>query len=109
MYFAVPMNFPTLSTGTYEFARDGCFKIRVSIRRLFMKKRDLTIFVVALLLGFLWPLSVFAQSWYNAAWLYRDAVTISNAGSSALTSYQVQITLNSSFNFAQAKSDGSDL
>src|SRR5271157_507514 len=108
MYFAVPMNFPTLSTGTYEFARDGCFKIRVSRGRPLMKKRSILLFV-ALLLGFLWPLSVFAQSWYNAAWLYRDAVTISNAGSSALTSYQVQITLNSSFNFAQAKSDGSDL
>jgi hypothetical protein len=47
--------------------------------------------------------------WFDPAWQYRRTVTISNPGLSTLTNYQVQITLNSSFDFANAKSDGSDI
>jgi hypothetical protein len=50
-----------------------------------------------------------SQSWFDPAWNYRRVVTISNSGLSALTDYQVQITLSSSFDFANAKSDGSDI
>jgi hypothetical protein len=50
-----------------------------------------------------------AQGWYNTSWTNRRVVTISNPGSTALTDYQVQIVLNSSFDFTRAKSDGSDL
>jgi hypothetical protein len=49
------------------------------------------------------------QSWLDPGWNYRRAVTISNPGQSALTDYQVQIRLDSSFDFANAKSDGSDI
>lgn len=52
---------------------------------------------------------VTAQSWYSSDWLYRRAVTVSNTTGSALTDHQVQITLNSSFNFTSAKGDGSDI
>jgi hypothetical protein len=50
-----------------------------------------------------------AQSWYDISWPYRCAVTITNSGSTSLTDYQVKITLNNSFDFSNAKSDGSDL
>ena len=47
--------------------------------------------------------------WFNPAWNYRTAVTISNPAGSSLSNFQVQVALNGSFNFAQAKSDGSDV
>ena len=48
------------------------------------------------------------QSWYDTAWLYRRPVTLTNSGT-ALTNYQVKITLDSSFDFSKAESDGSDI
>ncbi len=49
-----------------------------------------------------------AAAWFDSGWAYRQPVTITNTGS-ALTDYQVAITLDSGFNFANANSDGSDL
>ena len=49
-----------------------------------------------------------STSWFDAAWSYRRPVAISNSGS-AVADYQVLITLNSSFAFAHANSDGSDI
>ena len=37
-----------------------------------------------------------AQGWYDQNWQYRRPVTIANPGGTALTNYQVMITLNSS-------------
>jgi hypothetical protein len=50
-------------------------------------------------------------SWYDSSWLYRKSITIDNtSGTSILTNYQVQITLNSSnFDFSKTLSDGSDI
>src|SRR5690349_11728368 len=50
-----------------------------------------------------------ATGWLDPAWSYRNPVTVSNPNSSLLSNFQVRILLDSSFNFANAKSDGSDL
>ncbi len=47
--------------------------------------------------------------WDNANWSFRRAVTVPNPGTSVLTDFQVKITLNSTFDFAKALSDGSDI
>jgi len=46
--------------------------------------------LIALLLG--WNLNAKAQC--NCAWLYKVPVTVNNLGSTALTNYQVSVTLN---------------
>ncbi len=48
-------------------------------------------------------------SWYHGNWRYRIPVTIANPSGSTLTDYQVQVTLNGTFNFAHALANGSDL
>ncbi len=50
-----------------------------------------------------------AQSWYNTAWAYRSAVTITNSSGGTLTNFQVHVTLDASFNFSKALSTGADL
>ncbi len=49
-----------------------------------------------------------AASWFDPAWTYRRPVVISNTGL-ARTDYQVLVTLDSTFAFAHAASDGSDI
>ena len=46
--------------------------------------------------------------WFDPAWGYRRAVTVSNPGQ-ALSGYQVRISLDASFDFSRAQSDGADL
>ncbi|MCX6013575.1 MAG: DUF2341 domain-containing protein [Chloroflexi bacterium] len=50
-------------------------------------------------------------SWYNSSWLYRKPITVDNtSGTSTLTNYQVQVTLNSSnFDFSKARTNGEDI
>src|SRR5262249_44743029 len=47
--------------------------------------------------------------WLDPAWLYRRAVTVGNLTVTALTNYQVQLTLDTTFDFTHAQSDGRDL
>jgi uncharacterized repeat protein (TIGR01451 family) len=47
-------------------------------------------------------------AWYDPAWSIRRPVTLTNPGS-ALTDYQVLVTLGSSFDFAHAQANGADL
>jgi hypothetical protein len=56
-------------------------------------------------------LTVRAQSedWFDPAWQYRSPINITNSGATALKGFQVHVTLNSSFDFTKAKSDGSDM
>lgn len=50
------------------------------------------------------------MAWYDAAWSYRRALTVTNSNASALTQFQVQVTLTSSnFDFTVPLTDGSDL
>jgi len=49
------------------------------------------------------------QDWYNTNWQYRRPISVSNTSGNNLTDYQVLISLNSSFDFNNAKSDGSDI
>ena len=54
------------------------------------------------------PLTSLNAQWQG--WNWRRPVTINNTSGSALTDFQVKISLNSTnFSFANAKSDGSDL
>ncbi len=46
--------------------------------------------------------------WFDPAWAQRTAVTVTNPGP-AVSDYQVRVTLDSGFNFAAARPDGSDL
>ncbi len=56
-----------------------------------MKKWLLYLFAAAIIAS--WgSANAYAQAWFNPGWNYRSDVTISNGGS-ALTDYQVQITL----------------
>ena len=56
-------------------------------------------------------LGVTAQtvSWLNSSWQYRSAVTIANAGGTALTGYQLNVVLGSGFDFTKAQSNGGDI
>jgi hypothetical protein len=47
--------------------------------------------------------------WLDPAWSHRIPVTVSNPGGSQLNYFQVHLSLDSSFDFANAKVDGSDL
>ena len=66
--------------------------------------------ILVALLGML-PISAKAQSagWLNASWLYRNPVTITNTAGSALTNFQVNFTLGSTFSFSNANTNGSDI
>lgn len=72
-------------------------------------KKILTLQLV-MLMGLLIPQLATAQDWYNTDWPYRRPVTVPNLNGSALSNYQIMITLNSgSFNFANSTFDGSDI
>lgn len=53
--------------------------------------------------------SLCQAAWLDNNWSYRNPVSISNSTGIELTNYQVQITLDSSFSFSKARSDGSDI
>jgi len=69
----------------------------------------MALFVITLAAFTLTTSTLSAQSWYDANWSFRRAITITNPGSSILTDYQIKTTLNSSFNYSAANSDGSDI
>jgi len=74
--------------------------------------RKLAAFIVALIaLCVIVPSAAHAQTaaWLNGNWAFRNPITITNTAGTAVTNFQVNITLTSSFPFASAKSDGSDL
>src|SRR5262249_23645791 len=48
-------------------------------------------------------------AWLNAAWLYRNPVTISNPSATDLSAFQVNVTLASTFDFTKPRSDGGDV
>ncbi len=50
-----------------------------------------------------------AQTWMNSAWRYRSEVSISNPNGNPLANFQVKVTLDASFDFAHAQSNGADL
>ena len=54
-------------------------------------------------------INVYAQAWLDIDWTYRREITITNPSSTELTDFPVQITLDASFTFANANSDGSDI
>ncbi len=47
--------------------------------------------------------------WYNDTWQHRREVTVTNTAGFSLTEYQVMVTLDNSFDFDNAKEDGSDI
>jgi predicted GH43/DUF377 family glycosyl hydrolase len=49
------------------------------------------------------------ENWYDPGWPYRRAIEITNPCGEGTTDYQVQITLDSTFDFGHALLDGSDL
>jgi len=87
------------------------------------KRRFLTSFVIVILAAGLSlaallivtlmgsaPPGVKAQAWYDSNWGYRRPVTITNPCGVELTDFQVRLDLDSSsFDFSNARSDGSDL
>jgi len=50
-----------------------------------------------------------AQGWYNPDWQYRNSVIITNPVGTTLTDFQVQISLDNSFDFTKAENDGNDV
>ena len=78
-------------------------------RRLGTSVTLATLAVMLATLGLLLPQVASAQGWLDTSWQYRRAVTVANPGATALTDHQVLITLDSSFNFAAARTDGSDI
>ncbi|HCY74438.1 MAG TPA: hypothetical protein DHV28_00825 [Ignavibacteriales bacterium] len=54
-------------------------------------------------------INLVAQTWISGPWLHRRPISISNPGATVLTDYQVKITLDNTFVFASANSDGSDI
>lgn len=79
----------------------------VNLKRISAGK-TLRVLALLVLAGVLSVKFVSAQGWYNSSWQYRVPVTVTNSGS-ALTDFQVKISLGSSFLWAHAASDGSDI
>ncbi len=50
-----------------------------------------------------------SQDWFDDDWQYRREINVTNPGTSELVEYQVQISLETFFNFNHAKTDGSDV
>ena len=48
-------------------------------------------------------------TWIYTEWIYRNPITITNNSVNTLTDYQVLITLDGSFDFSRARSDGADV
>lgn len=48
-------------------------------------------------------------AWFDPAWQYRDSVQIANPGGIGLTDFQVNVILDSDFDFVRAAAGGSDL
>ena len=48
-------------------------------------------------------------AWFDPAWPYRDSIQITNPGAVSLTDFQVNVTLDSDFDFSRASADGRDL
>lgn len=67
------------------------------------------LFILFLIIGLLKSDLVKSQEWYDTEWQFRREITVDNPESSVLTDFQVQIALNSSFNFTNTNSDGSDI
>ena len=66
--------------------------------------------IFLLLFSFIFNLFLKAQpSWNSQDWQYRRAITVSNSTGTDLTDYQVQVIINSTFDFSRCKSDGSDI
>jgi hypothetical protein len=73
------------------------------------KGLKLIVVVVLLLCGMSLTSTVLAQgTWLDPDWNYRCSVTVANTGS-ALTDYQVLVTLDGDFDFNHAASDGADI
>ena len=53
--------------------------------------------------------TVEGAAWFDPNWRYRRPVLVSNPCGQATSDYQVQISLDSSFDFTKTKPDGSDL
>ena len=69
-----------------------------------------TLFIIVMMISLLIVDLASAQDWYDTDWQYRRKITIDNPGGTALLNYQVRIDLdNSSFDFTNALSDGSDI
>ena len=86
------------------------WSVRISISQWgdkTVKRKTFITIAAATLLVFL-IFGTAQAAWFDPSWHYRNRVTVSGSGS-ALTDYQVKVTLNSSFDFTKAKSDGSDL
>ena len=69
----------------------------------------LQVFLLNIIVGLLFTEAAISQDWYNASWQYRRLVTISNPAGTALTDYQVLISLDNTFDFSKVKADGSDI
>lgn len=66
--------------------------------------------VVLTLLGVLCSaVPAWAQAWLDSAWTFRSPIMVTNTNGSTLANFQVAVVLDSTFNFAGAKPDGSDL
>lgn len=65
--------------------------------------------VVLTVIVLLSAIPVNAQDWFDSNWEYRREVTVTNPVGSELTDFQIQITLDASFDFSTANSDGSDI
>ncbi|MDO8607718.1 MAG: DUF2341 domain-containing protein, partial [Phaeospirillum sp.] len=67
--------------------------------------------VLALIINGTYYYDLTHSSWWNASWLYRKALSFNASSLSAtLTDFPVKVSLTSAnFDFAQAKSDGTDV
>ena len=75
-----------------------------------MRKIGLSaLFVATLIISGLSTLTMAQSNWFDTNWGYRRPVAISNPSGVQISEYQVEVRLDSSFDFSKAKNDGSDL
>jgi hypothetical protein len=88
-----------------QWKTDKKLKNNMKANGIFLKKASRVTFMVVLI-GLLYARLLNAQSWYDANWQYRSAITVPPVAS-PLSDYQVQIKLNvGNFDFAKSLSPG---
>jgi len=55
------------------------------------------------------PVRAQSVAWYNSAWGYRNAITVTNGSGGALTNFQINVQLSTGFPFSSANANGSDV
>jgi hypothetical protein len=88
-----------------------CFYGGTAMKTTGMKKTTINL-ILSIVLALTLPLMIIGKAhaeWLDPSWGQRSTISISNPGGSQLSSFQVHLSLDSTFDFASANVNGSDV